>query len=181
MPIGRGRERYTAHVMTEIPSPAIGSALPFLFTYRDTLFGNGFVVHVEARNGRALCVREDEQWWMYGVNPGGMAAPGADPHAAHAAFRKAFKHVLIDIASEVDGFDAFKAAVEAFFSETNEGYVSEWTAAAEAIRQGRIDTTGYATAPASSPRSIEVTIKAVERLEAADNTPDLEVKYAEAA
>lgn len=167
--------------MTEIPSPAIGTALPFLFTYRDTLFGPGFVVHVEARNGRALCVREADQWWMYGVNPGGMAAPGADPHAAHAAFRKAFKHVLIDIAHEVHAFDEFKAAVETFFGETNEGYVSEWAAAAETIRQGRIDTTGFDIAPASSPRSIAVTIKALDKIDADDNTADLEVRYAEAA
>ena len=92
--------------------PAIGASLPFLFSYRDTLFGNGFVVHVEARNGRALCAREEDGWWMYGVNPGGMAAHGDDPHAAHAAFRKTFSDVLLDIAKDTRSFDEFRAQVE---------------------------------------------------------------------
>ena len=89
-------------------TPAIGAKLPFLFSYRDTLFGNGFVVHVEAKNGRALSVHEEDGWWMYGVNPGGMAAHGDDPHAAHAAFRKTFSDVWLDIAKDTRSFAEFR-------------------------------------------------------------------------
>ena len=53
---------------------------PLLFTYRDTLFGTGLLLEVQVVNGRALCVKEaEDEYWVYGVNPGGMAAHG--PHA----------------------------------------------------------------------------------------------------
>ena len=62
--------------MTAETDLAIGTKLPIIFSYRDALFGNNFVVEVHARNGRALCAREEDGFWMYGVNPGGMSARG---------------------------------------------------------------------------------------------------------
>src|SRR5438045_1576115 len=108
-------------MMTESPA-AIGSKIPLLFTYRDTLFGNGFIVEVNARHGRALCVREADAFWMYGINPGGIAAHGSDPDEAHIAFRTTFSNILKDLADEADSFDAFRATVVRFFDETNRGY-----------------------------------------------------------
>ena len=162
-------------------TPAIGTRLPFLFSYRDTLFGNGFVVHVEARNGRALCVREEDGWWMYGVNPGGMSACGDDPHAAHAAFRKTFSEVLLDIAKDTRSFEEFRLQVEAFFAATNAGYEPEWREAAAAVRAGRVSTDGFTVAPADSPRSVDVTLKTSDNVRAADNVAALEAELAEAA
>ena len=104
------------------------SSIPFLFSYRSTLFGNGFIARVEAKNGRALCASEIDGFWMYGLNPGGMAARGDDPVSAHAAFRRTFSNVLVDIAKEAGTFEQFRDAVHAFFDETNEGYEQEWTA-----------------------------------------------------
>src|SRR6266581_535977 len=92
-------------MVTENPSPAIGPAIPILFTYRDCLFGNGFVVEVNAVNGRALCIHERDGFWMYGVNPGGMAATGEDAVAAHAEFRQTFSKILKDLAHEASSFD----------------------------------------------------------------------------
>ena len=162
-------------------TPAIGAKLPFLFSYRDTLFGNGFVVHVEARNGRALCVREGDGWWMYGVNPGGMAAHGDDPHAAHAAFRKTFSDVLLDIATDTRSFDEFRAQVEAFFEATNAGYEPEWREAAAAVRAGRINRHGFSVTPADSPRSVAVTLKSADNVSAIDNVAALTAELAQAA
>ena len=162
-------------------TPAIGAKLPFLFSYRDTLFGNGFVVHVEAKNGRALCVHEEDGWWMYGVNPGGMAANGADPHAAHAAFRKTFSDVLLDIAKDTRSFDEFRAQVEAFFEATNAGYEPEWREAAAAVRAGRVSRGGFSVAPADSPRSVAVTLKSSDNVSAIDNVAALKAQLAQAA
>lgn len=162
--------------MTEQTAPAIGSKLPLLFSYRDTLFGNGFVVHVEAKNGRALCVPESDGYWMYGVNPGGMAANGEDPVSARAAFRKAFSSVLVDIAKEAGGFEQFRAAVEAFFNETNEGYEQDWDAAVLSVRNREVSREGFPVAPANSPRSIVVSVKKI--VSAEDNTADLQAQIA---
>lgn len=167
--------------MTSEQTPAIGAHLPFLFSYRDTLFGNGFVVHVEARNGRALCVREEDGWWMYGVNPGGMSAFGDEPHAAHAAFRKTFSDVLLDIAKDTRSFDEFRAQVEAFIAATNTGFEPEWREAAAAVRAGLVSADGFNVAPADSPRFVEVTLKTSDNVRAADNVAALEAELAEAA
>jgi len=162
-------------------APAIGAKLPFLFSYRDTLFGNGFVVHVEAKNGRALCVHEEDGWWMCGVNPGGMAAHGDDPHAAHAAFRKTFSDVLLDIAKDTRSFAEFRGQVEAFFEVTNAGYEPEWREAAAAVRAGRISRDGFSVAPADSPRSVVVTLKTSDNVRAIDNVAALTAELAQAA
>jgi hypothetical protein len=156
--------------------PPVGSRLPLLFTYRDTLFGNGFVVEVQATNGRALCVRESDGFWMYGVNPGGMAAMGDDVESAHAAFRQAFSNVLVDLALEASNLAAYQVAVRRFFDETNEGYEPEWMAAVRAVRSGEITAPGLPTAPAESPRSIAVNMKAV--VGASDNHANLEARIA---
>lgn len=157
---------------------AIGAQLPSLFSYRGTLFGNGFVVRVEARNGRALCVREGDGWWMYGVNPGGMSAFGGDPHIAHAAFRKTFSEVLLDIAKDTRSVDEFRLEVEPFFAATNAGYEPDWRAAAAAVRAGQVKTDGFNVAPADSPRSIEVTLRTADNVRAADNVAALEAELA---
>ena len=56
--------------------------LPLIFTYRDLVYGTGILAEVRVR-GRALAVTEQDGVWMYGVSPGGLAAPGATvPEAA---------------------------------------------------------------------------------------------------
>ena len=154
---------------------AAGTRYPLLFTYRDTLFGTGLVFEVQVTNGRALCVKEGEdEYWFYGVNPGGMAAYGDSPDAAHTAFRRAFSHILIDLANEAQGFDAFQAAVETFFSETNPGYEAEWQQAIAAVRRGDARLDGVPIVPAGSPRTISVTVKQVDQVTPQDNRADLQ-------
>ena len=161
--------------MTEqAPSPAIGTKYPLLFTYRDTLFGNGFLVEVQARNGRALCIREEDEYWIYGVNPGGMAAHGADPEEAHAAFRRTFSHILVDLAQASDSFEAFRDAVRTFFDDTNEGYEAEWRDALVAVQRGEVSLEGVSVMPANSPRSIEVSIKEVAKITPQDNSANVQ-------
>ena len=155
-------------------APAIGRKLPIIFTYRDTLFGPGFVVEVHAVNGHALCVHEDDGFWMYGVNPGGMAAHGEDVDCAHAAFRAMFSDILKDLAAEAQEFEEFRELVESFFNDTNIGFDREWHEAVRAIRNREVDPglVPPRRVRAESPREIHVTIKKV--VSAKDNQPDLE-------
>jgi len=131
---------------------AIGTRYPLLFTYRDTLFGNASVLEVQATSGRALCIKESEdEYWIYGINPGGMAAYGSSPDAAYTAFRKAFSHILIDLANDVGTFEAFQAAVAKLFNETNVGYESDWQHAILAVQRGEVSLEGVPIVPANSP------------------------------
>ena len=163
-------------MVTEILSPAIGSAIPLLFTYRDCLFGNGFAVEVKASNGRALCVRESDGFWMYGVNPGAMAAFGEDPTSAHTEFRQTFSNILKDLAQEASDFDGFRALVDQFFNDTNPGHERDWLEAVQAVRHAEVDAEGIPRAPAESPRGVEVSVK--EHFSAADNQANLELARA---
>jgi len=44
-----------------------------MFTFQDVVSGNGFLSGV-TMSGRALmCKRDDGNWWVYGIHPGGMA------------------------------------------------------------------------------------------------------------
>lgn len=161
--------------MTDQVAAAIGTQYPLLFTYRDTLFGNGFLMEVQAVNGRALCVREaEDEYWVYGINPGGMAAHGADPAAAHAAFRKTFSHILIDLAHASNSFEQFQAAVQTFFDDTNEGYEADWRRALPGVQRGEVTLEGIPTVPANSPRSITVTLKQVELVTPQDNSANVQ-------
>lgn len=150
--------------MTAQDGPAIGTKYPLLFNYRDTLFGRGFIVEVQAVNGRALCVRESDEYWIYGVNPGGMAAYGETPQAAHTAFRKTFTRILVDLARDSESFEGFQRSVQTFFDGTNPGYETEWQDATLAVRRGEVTLEGVALMPANSPRTLVVSLKQVEQV-----------------
>lgn len=102
---------------------------PLIFGYRDLVSGNGYMAGV-ATQGRALVVEEgDEDFWIYGVNPGGIAGGGATQAAAHEDFRRMFKAVLYDIAEEAQSFEEFKHQVEESFFDVNRHMEEEWLAA----------------------------------------------------
>lgn len=162
--------------MTATATPAIGASVPLLFTYRDCLFGNGFVVEVKVVNGRALCVQESDGFWMYGVNPGAMAASGDDASEAHTEFRQLFSSLLKDLAQEANSFEEFHGLVLEFFNDTNPGYEREWLKAVQAVRRAKIDIEGVPRAPADSPREVHVSMK--EHFSATDNNADLELARA---
>jgi hypothetical protein len=166
-------------MVTAQAPPAIDTAIPLLFSYRDCLFGNGFVVEVVATYGRALCVRESDGVWMYGVNPGAMAAVGDTAEEALAAFRALFSGNLKDLALESNSFDEFKAKAAEFFNDTNPGHEREWLRAVEAVRRNEVEIDGLPRVPADSQRTISVTAK--KAFTAADNEANLELQLPRAA
>ena len=53
------------------------SHFPLFFTYRDRVFGKGFMADVIS-HGRVLAAMEADEHWIYGVQPGSFAATGED-------------------------------------------------------------------------------------------------------
>jgi len=130
-------------------------ALPLFFRYRDVVFGRGFAATVET-TGRAICVREGDEYVMAGVEPGGMAVSGPTAEAAGVEFRRMFTTVLYDLAAEAETFQHFAASVERFVHETSPDTVAEWDRAVEAARrllQPRFDV---AKQPAQLPATVTV-------------------------
>jgi hypothetical protein len=110
---------------------------PLFFTYRDIIVGAGFVAGVEV-HGRALLREEEGGFWMYGVNPGGVAGGGQERAAAFQEFRLGYRSVLLDLATEGESFDRFAASVHAFIDEVNQPNEREWLLARAAVRAGLV-------------------------------------------
>jgi hypothetical protein len=110
---------------------------PILFGFRDLVAGNGFAAGISV-NGRALLVNEGDGFWMYGVNPGGLAAGGTSHGEAQAEFRQGYRSVLFDIAIQAADFDSFRREVRSFFQETNESTEQEWNEALAEVRKGNV-------------------------------------------
>lgn len=111
------------------------TVFPLMFGFSDLVQGQGFIAQVRTE-GRALMTFEDGEWWMSGVNPGGVMASGATEKEALAEFRQSYAAVLQDSASLADSFASFRSDVEAIFNSTTDEFVSQWTTAALAIRAG---------------------------------------------
>jgi hypothetical protein len=109
-----------------------------LFGFRDLIAGNGFVASVNL-SGRALLVDEEDGFWMYGVNPGGVAAGGGTAGEAQAEFRSSYRSVLFDIAAEAKDYAEFEREVARFVDATNKPTATEWDEAVSEVRQGRVD------------------------------------------
>lgn len=129
--------------------------IPLLFSYSDRIIGMGFTAAISSY-GRVLAVEEDGEIWIYGVEPGAIAASGIDPKEALEAFRQSFTTVLRDFAAEVHSFEEFRGSVEAFFGAVNLPNEADWQRAVNAVRAGQIDIPDMRREPAESRRFVQV-------------------------
>ena len=150
------------------------TSYPILFGFKDLIAGNGFFAGVTG-NGRALLVDEGDGFWMYGVNPGGIAAGGGNAAEAQFEFRLAYKSVLFDIAAEAAGFDEFTVQVERFFRETNEPTAAEWEEAVAEVRQGRVNADWLTKRKAESRIGVDIVLleQAVPSVNSLEDQADL--------
>ncbi len=107
--------------------------LPLIFGFNDLVMGRGFVAEVNT-DGRGALALEGGEWWMSGVNPGGVAASGATEAEALANFRNAYRLVLKDSAMLANSFEDFSRDVQGIFASTTLGMIDGWKAAALAVR-----------------------------------------------
>jgi hypothetical protein len=152
-----------------------------LFGFRDLVAGRGFLAGV-AVNGRALLVHDDDGgYWMHGVNPGGMAAGGADIGEAQGAFRETYRTILFDIAADAAGFEEFKTEVESFFNQTSAGFLPEWEEAVKEVRAGKIEADWLPRVDSDRAKlAVHVVPVSVEQLQPSMNEPDEEPALAAA-
>ena len=130
-------------------------AYPLMFTFRDTIYGNGYLAKVTL-SGRALTVRDYGEWWMYGVCPSGMAANGDTPQSAFSLFRERYEQVLFDFALDADGFSDFHDHVNEFFHENprDPEDVERWDTSFHLIREGRMKPKDpFSTLPQERPET----------------------------
>jgi hypothetical protein len=145
------------------------SHFPLFFTFRDHVFGNGFLAGVIS-HGRILCATENDEHWVYGVQPGGIAAPGDNPKLALDAYRQTFTDALIDIAAESPSFEEFKAAVSKFFNEINVSMEEDWRRAVDAVRKQEVDLP-IRREKADSDCYLQVELKEMASFSPKDNEP----------
>jgi hypothetical protein len=159
-PFGRYRERRLVENM---------SYFPLFFTFRDHVFGNGFLASVIS-HGRILCATEGDEHWVYGVQPGGIAAPGDNPKLALDAYRQTFTDALIDIAAEAPSFEEFRTAVTKFLEEINVSMEEDWRRAVDAVRRHEVDLP-IRRERADSSCYVQVELKEVPSFSPKDNEP----------
>ena len=111
------------------------SVYPLVFGIRDAVAGRGFLAGVSLQ-GRALLEFEDGQWWVSGVEPGGITASGDTPDTAYSSFREGLRRVLFDSAHLTESLEAFEAEVKALASQRNPAAEERWDAARQLIRAG---------------------------------------------
>lgn len=154
---------------------------PLIFTYGDTVAGNGFLAGVIVTGTALITKEEDGKWWMYGVRPAALADRGQTPPECFSAFRERYKTVLFDIAEESDSFESFRAKVEQFFYEPDEQEERRWADAYLLIRSGQVVLEEPFSqlkkdSPESRPTSISVArLDKTNRFMATDNTLDTDV------
>ena len=128
---------------------------PLLFEYRDLVAGNGFLAAIVVA-GRALIREDDEGFWMYGIQPGGICADGDSQKEAAAEFRSLYRAALYDMAAEAPDFERFQHEVENFFQDEDRVLAGTWTEAVAAVRQGDVASDWLNKQPADSPQRVEV-------------------------
>lgn len=134
-----------------------GKVYPLLFSVGLTVPSKKFVARVTAE-GAAIMERDEDGWWMHGVEPGGMTAVGETPPEAYGRFCAAFREFLSDVASSVATYEEFVAEVTRLFHEKDEEDNAKWHAAVQAFRACQPDEpfSQLPKRPAESPRYVSV-------------------------
>jgi|SRR3990172_3594167 len=160
---------------------------PLMFTFRDTVSGNGFLAGITL-SGRALMAKEGEnEWCIYGVRPAAIAETGATPNEAYLRYHNRYKAVLFDMAEEAHDYDAFKKNVESFYSVPDAEEEKRWEDAFKALRCGEVvPEKPFSELPKESPekRPSQIAVTRLDqeigRFQASDNVPDIFVMAAAA-
>lgn len=133
---------------------------PLVFSFRDLIAGNGFVA-VVSMGGRVVLAEEDDQdFWMFGVQPGGIAGGDRQQAVALKEFKNSYLTVLFDIAAEASSFKEFQDRVTEFFNDINEPNAADWNAALADARPKNLPLADLETVKAAS-RPPKLTIEEV--------------------
>ncbi len=118
---------------------------PVLFTHQDIIVGHGFIAKV-GTSGRFLMKdsRGGEKVWIYGVNPGPIAAEEDTQKEAAEAFRVTYRHALLDLAHDAASYEHFMEEVNDFCGQTCDETEEEWRQAVKLVREGKLKSSWMA-------------------------------------
>jgi len=111
---------------------------PLYFTFKGVIPCKDSKALLVAK-ARVLMTIEDDEVWLYGVQPGGMAAFGKSRQEAFVNFRVAFANILVDIESEAANGEEFDQAARRFFHDIDKQDAKVWEESREGIRSGKIN------------------------------------------
>jgi hypothetical protein len=136
-PAGRDKPGRTPRMLEPNSSLRSTATYPLAFTFRDLVMGNGFVASV-VLEGRGLLTEEvDGSFWVYGVQPGGLADGGENRDAALCKFKNGYLSVLYDIAAKAANFAAFEKDVAEFFRQVNAPNRKVWQTVLAKVRRSK--------------------------------------------
>ena len=134
-----------------------------MISLQDAVTGDGFVARITLSGRTLIKLEDDGKWWMYGVQPAGIAASGSNIDEAFLRFRTGYKEILSDIAQESRDFAAFRDEVERFFSEpdVDDEDARLWDYSLETVRSANCQLPAPFSGlprqtPESHPFSIEI-------------------------
>jgi hypothetical protein len=140
---------------------------PLCFRYTSPIIGRRFVSHIDIC-GRLIAAPELDGTWLYGVNPGALAASGKTLADAYSEMRDTLTTTFVTFAQEASSFEDFKASVETYFNATDDD-LADWEAAVEQIRSGHAPVPQGLRRCPDPEVSVKVTLRAYEQLTPADN------------
>lgn len=118
-----------------IRDTSVGKYYPLFLNYSFPVMGNGFLTSISMR-GRLLMEEVNNEFWIYGVNPGGFCVSAKTKDAALNSFTARLHEVMNDAAEAAESFPAFKNEILESF-ETNEEYEELWKTALQCVREGK--------------------------------------------
>lgn len=139
-------------------------AYPLFFSFTNTVRGTHFTATIKAR-GRVLMDFDDGDWWLTGVEAGGIADCGPMPNEAFTTFRVAFQRTLEQLAADASTFAEFESHAREFFADVNRTAEGQWKLALEERRAGS--------------KTLEDPFKAVTELPAESVNVGIEIRYQE--
>lgn len=123
------------------------TVFPIIFSFIEVVEAEGFKASVNCR-GRAIAVFEDGEWWIHGVEPGGLCESGKTIKDAGDNFKIGFTEFLQDAAFGIDSFEKFAREVKDTFRQKDKVDERRWDRAVEAIRTtDKEDPECFAKAP----------------------------------
>ena len=99
---------------------------------------------------------EDGEFWMYGINPGGICTEGDSLESAHRSFSERLLSKLFAAAEEAADFLSFSKDIREFFQDVNRPYLDRWKQALEEVRAGKIDIEKMPREPGESEPTINI-------------------------
>ena len=112
---------------------------PIFFDFKFPFGGDDSTLRL---SGRALCVEEFGEMWMYGVNPGMICGSGRDIASAYLGFRINLLNLALDILNDFPKPETFVKVFGASFESTNQENLKEWKAARQMVRAGEAPDLG---------------------------------------